>query len=515
MALDDGLIVPVIRQRAAAQPGGPGRGDRGPRRPRARTKRLEPDDVQGGTFTITNPGQFGAVLATPIINQPQVAILDLEAIVKRPVVVERDGDDSIAIRPMTYLCLSWDHRALDGADAARFLGELRAELEREVTVDERRMSSHTGASSPVGARRLRARGARRAPRRAQRRDDRDRRPLDGARPGARRRPALALRDPTTTRRATRCAWRAAMTYKAAAAGLDLGGGKGVICAPTAPRPKRERARALLLDFGDLVESLDGRYVTAEDVGTGAADMAVIAERTTHVTGLPASAAAAATRARSRRSASRPRCAPASSIASAAPTPAGLRVASSALGHVGGRLATRLADAGAVLTISDIDPSRRASPTSSAPAGSTTRPRRSSADCDVLAPCALGGVIDAASVPRLRCRIVCGAANNQLADDRLAEALRERGITLRARLHRQRRRPDQRLRRAPSARPGRGRRPPRQHRLDRRPDPRRRRSQRHDPAGRGADPGPAASARHRPRVGRLCGNRGVRADRPWA
>ena len=90
VALDEGLIVPVIPQRAAAQPRRAWR-RRSPTSPSARaTKRLEPDEVHGGTFTITNPGQFGAVLATPIINQPQVAILDLEAIVKRPVVVE-DG----------------------------------------------------------------------------------------------------------------------------------------------------------------------------------------------------------------------------------------------------------------------------------------------------------------------------------------------------------------------------------------------------------------------------------------
>jgi pyruvate/2-oxoglutarate dehydrogenase complex dihydrolipoamide acyltransferase (E2) component len=69
------------------------------------------------------------VLATPIINQPQVAILDLEAVVKRPVVVDTDGEDSIAIRPMTNLCMSWDHRALDGAEAARFLGGVKARLE--------------------------------------------------------------------------------------------------------------------------------------------------------------------------------------------------------------------------------------------------------------------------------------------------------------------------------------------------------------------------------------------------
>jgi pyruvate/2-oxoglutarate dehydrogenase complex dihydrolipoamide acyltransferase (E2) component len=97
---------------------------------RARERKLEPDEVHGGTFTITNPGQFGAVLATPIINQPQVAILDLEAIVKRPVVVPGpDGEDAIAIRPMSYLCMSWDHRAIDGADAARFLASIKERIE--------------------------------------------------------------------------------------------------------------------------------------------------------------------------------------------------------------------------------------------------------------------------------------------------------------------------------------------------------------------------------------------------
>jgi 2-oxoglutarate dehydrogenase E2 component (dihydrolipoamide succinyltransferase) len=93
---------------------------------RARAKRLDPEETRGGTFTITNPGRYGALLATPIINQPQVAILDLEAVVRRPVVI---GGDSIAIRPMTYLCMSWDHRALDGVLAARFLGSVRSHLE--------------------------------------------------------------------------------------------------------------------------------------------------------------------------------------------------------------------------------------------------------------------------------------------------------------------------------------------------------------------------------------------------
>lgn len=130
VALEDGLIVPVIRraQRLSLEGLAASIGDLATR---AREKRLHPDEVQGGTFTITNPGQFGAVLATPIINQPQVAILDLEAIVKRPVVVERDGDEAIAIRPMSYLCMSWDHRALDGAEAARFLAGMKEALEEE------------------------------------------------------------------------------------------------------------------------------------------------------------------------------------------------------------------------------------------------------------------------------------------------------------------------------------------------------------------------------------------------
>ncbi len=124
VALDDGLIVPVIRnaERLSLEGLAAAIGDLAVR---ARAKQLDPDDVHGGTFTITNPGQFGTVLATPIINQPQVAILDLEAVVKRPVVI----DDAIAIRPMTNLCLSWDHRALDGATAARFLAAVKARLE--------------------------------------------------------------------------------------------------------------------------------------------------------------------------------------------------------------------------------------------------------------------------------------------------------------------------------------------------------------------------------------------------
>ena len=126
---DAGLVVPVIRN--AHELSHEGIAARiADVAERARSKRLEPGETQGGTFTITNPGPFGTLISTPIINQPQVGILDLEAVAKRPVVVtDADGNDSIAIRPMSYLCLSWDHRAIDGVRAAQFLAALRAGLE--------------------------------------------------------------------------------------------------------------------------------------------------------------------------------------------------------------------------------------------------------------------------------------------------------------------------------------------------------------------------------------------------
>ena len=126
---EDGLIVPVIHRAQELSAEGLATRIKELAR-RARANDLNPDDVRGGTFTITNPGQFGSLMATPIINQPQVAILDLEAIVKRPVVVTGDdGQDMIAIRPQTILGLSWDHRALDGALAAQFLAAVRRRIE--------------------------------------------------------------------------------------------------------------------------------------------------------------------------------------------------------------------------------------------------------------------------------------------------------------------------------------------------------------------------------------------------
>jgi pyruvate/2-oxoglutarate dehydrogenase complex dihydrolipoamide acyltransferase (E2) component len=126
---EGGLIVPVIRDAQDLSVEGLAKRIKDIAK-RARTSQLTPDEVSGGTFTITNPGGYGSLMATPVINLPQVAILDTEAVVKRPVVVTDElGNDSIAIRHMTYLCMGWDHRALDGALAAQFLTALRKKLE--------------------------------------------------------------------------------------------------------------------------------------------------------------------------------------------------------------------------------------------------------------------------------------------------------------------------------------------------------------------------------------------------
>ena len=99
--------MPVIRDAQDLSAEGLAQPDQGPRAARARERSSRPDEVRGGTFTITNPGGYGSIIATPVINQPQVAILDTEAVVKRPVVITDElGNDSIAIRPMTYLCMS-------------------------------------------------------------------------------------------------------------------------------------------------------------------------------------------------------------------------------------------------------------------------------------------------------------------------------------------------------------------------------------------------------------------------
>jgi 2-oxoglutarate dehydrogenase E2 component (dihydrolipoamide succinyltransferase) len=124
VSYDEGLIVPVVKnadtlnlvglQRAITDLA-----------TRARSHQLKPDEISGGTFSVTNPGPYGSMLSVPIIAQPQTAILAFDAIEKRPVVI----DDAIAIRHMAYLSLSWDHRVIDGALAAQFLARVKQNLE--------------------------------------------------------------------------------------------------------------------------------------------------------------------------------------------------------------------------------------------------------------------------------------------------------------------------------------------------------------------------------------------------
>ncbi len=128
VAVDDGLVVPVIKNADGLSIHGLNRAIND-LADRARSNRLRLDDIQGGTFTVDNTGWTGSILTQPIINVPEVAILTMEAIVKRPVVVETAGGDALAIRPVMNMCLGFDHRATDGAQAGRFVGDIRRWLE--------------------------------------------------------------------------------------------------------------------------------------------------------------------------------------------------------------------------------------------------------------------------------------------------------------------------------------------------------------------------------------------------
>jgi pyruvate dehydrogenase E2 component (dihydrolipoamide acetyltransferase) len=124
VAYEEGLIVPVVRGADEMNVVGLARAVNDVAT-RARSKKLKPDEVHGGTFTITNPGPFGSIISVPIMNPGETAILAFDAVEKRPVVI----DDAIAIRHMCYLSMSWDHRMIDGATAAQFLGRLKQNLE--------------------------------------------------------------------------------------------------------------------------------------------------------------------------------------------------------------------------------------------------------------------------------------------------------------------------------------------------------------------------------------------------
>jgi len=211
-----------------------------------------------------------------------------------------------------------------------------------------------------------------------------------------------------------------MTYKAAICELPYGGGKSVIIAD----PRRDKTPALLHAMGHLIESLGGRYITADDVGTTLADLAIMREVTRHAAGATAAAQQAlpvtafgvfeALRATAEV------CLDRSDLE-------GLRVAVQGLGNVGMPLCGYLSAAGAALVVSDLDANRCAQ--AAATYGATlVAPEEIYTQCvDVFAPAALGAVLNDATIRRLRCRVVCGGANNQLAEARHEAALAVRGI----------------------------------------------------------------------------------------
>jgi len=216
----------------------------------------------------------------------------------------------------------------------------------------------------------------------------------------------------------------AMTYKSAVAGTGLGGGKAVIVAD--PKDKSE---ALFEAMGRFVDDFDGAYITAEDVNVGIPDLRAVRRSTSHVTGLSVEEGGGGN----------PRAATALGCflgvgaalleATGSAELAGRTVAVQGLGSVGYGLAEHLRRAGASLVVADVNPERLAGATAELGAEIVSPEDVYDVECDILTPCALGGVLNDETIPRLRCAVVAGAANNQLLDEqRHGEMLRERGIT---------------------------------------------------------------------------------------
>jgi glutamate dehydrogenase/leucine dehydrogenase len=221
-----------------------------------------------------------------------------------------------------------------------------------------------------------------------------------------------------------CRLAKGMTYKHAACGNDFGGGKAVIIGD----PRTLRSEALLRAYGRFVEGLNGRYLTAEDVGTTQADMDTVRRETRHVTGVSESLGGSGD----------PSPATALGVLWAmravgerlwgTPSLAGRHVVVSGVGKVGAALAAHLDAEGAKLTLADVDEGRAAATAERLNAMTVVAESSHAVPCDIYAPCALGAVLNAATIPEMRCDAVVGAANNQLASLADAERLRHRSIT---------------------------------------------------------------------------------------
>ncbi len=214
-----------------------------------------------------------------------------------------------------------------------------------------------------------------------------------------------------------------MTYKAAAAGLNLGGGKAVIIGD----PKKDKSEALFRAFGRFVQSLGGRYITAEDVGTSVEDMDYIHMETDYVTGVSAAFG----------SSGDPSPATAYGVfqgmkacakeAFGTESLAGMTVAIQGVGHVGYHLARHLHDEGARLIVSDVNPEAADRVRAEMGARIVEGDAIYGVDCDIFAPCALGAILNPETVPLLKSRVVAGCANNQLLTEADGDALTARGI----------------------------------------------------------------------------------------
>lgn len=214
-----------------------------------------------------------------------------------------------------------------------------------------------------------------------------------------------------------------MTYKAAAAGLNLGGGKAVIIG----NPRTDKTEGMFRAFGQYVNSLNGRYITAEDVGTTVNDMEYVYMETPWVTGIPKSLGGSGD----------PSPYTAHGVLMAIRASAkqklgadslnGVRIAVQGLGNVGSHLVKYLKEEGAELTITDIDEIRTKTLAEQYGAATVAPDDITKTDCDIFAPCAMGAVINDQSLEELRCKVVSGGANNQLAEPRHGTALKEMGI----------------------------------------------------------------------------------------
>jgi leucine dehydrogenase len=219
---------------------------------------------------------------------------------------------------------------------------------------------------------------------------------------------------------------AAMTLKNAAAGLNRGGGKSVIYLPLGTVLTDAQKRDAMLDLGDAIESLGGAYMTAEDVGTSAELMAIVAERTEHVCGLPADKGGVGEPADATAAGVYASLLSTLEAAFGSREVAGRHIVISGLGQVGGRLATKLAAAGARLTVTDVNLAKKDFAASHG-ASWVDAAEAHRTEADLFVPCGLGGVLTSRVIEELRVPAVVGAANNQLASHDGAAQLAERGI----------------------------------------------------------------------------------------